>query len=312
MYVRRFVVVSVVVHAALAIIARALLPMPVERMGESTLEIAFTLTPSALKPPDDAVGLAVEGIEDARDTGLASGPTRGRAGDAVHGSAAGIHVRGDDARDRFAAGAKDAQALTGWLASGLAEVDGARSPYDATYALGARDEASLGARGTSIVAPGERGLDMLGTGHGACVGEDCAAGTIGDTVLGPGSLGGRADFAASFGRRSRVHVRTVCVTDTACARRRSHLIVVVEVIGALDRTAARRIVARHRPAIVSCIEDASSRPELELLVAPSGRVSQASSTDACMRRLGERLAFPAAAAPSVVTVRVQVFADRWR
>ena len=306
---------SLALHVGLGLAWRTALPSRVDTPYAEPLEISFDLSPESMKPPADAVGLGVDGIESERTTGLPAGPTRGRAGAAIRGSAPAVHIRGADARDRFAASPERARAMTGWLRAGLGAAESPRSPYDAIHALGARDDASLGVRGSGVVAVGERGLDMIGTGSAGCAGDDCAAGTVGSVVLGPGTLGGPAPLSAFD--RGRPDARGLCITDDACGqrRRRASFGIDVGVRGALDEEVVRRVLVRHRSAMIACLVreptvHGAVTARLELVVAPNGSVSSAVGA-ACLSALAGRFTFPASDGPSAVTVRAFFARPEW-
>jgi hypothetical protein len=313
--VGRFLGASVALHVALALGGRAIAPVRTETFPRERVALSFALTVEALEPPERAIGLGEDGLEAERTSGLASGEDRGRAGDAFEGSAPSVHRAGADPRDRFAGGVDEVRALTGWVAEGLDASEDGRSPFDATSALGARDDASLGVRGSSRVAPGERGLDMIGTGRGSCPpGEDCAAGTIGDTTLGIGALGAAPRLTTGFAARGR-SVRSLCITDTACAYRARHgLVIAIEVHGALTEDVVRRTMARHRAAIARCLvarPPARHGPErMELFVAPDGHVARVVIDD-CLEALAGGLALPPASGPSIVIVRASFPRTGW-
>lgn len=312
--VRRAVpfVLSVTLHVLVgwaAVHALALVAPPeradVRRPIAFTLEIAQAPAPVPAPSIDAAPGRDREGLVAEAPRGVPDESARGRAGLDTEEHAAAVHARGETAREQLTAQER-ARALADELGGMLRAIPGPRlgvvsiDPSSASH-----DETMLGlhTRG-SRVAPGERGLDMVGTGHGSGPAGD-RAGTLGDHVPALGSIGASAERSLAF--RGARRVRGLCIIEGPCPPPHRRLVVAMTVLsGPLDVSVARRALARSRAALGACL-GRHGHATIAIVVGADGRVaaSHGDVEDACFGAALEGVRFPAAAAPSRAEIVVQ-------
>ncbi len=299
-------VLSLTLHALVGSAAARVLTL-VSRPGPAhgpsrpiafTLELAQAPAASPAPPADAAMGRARDGLPLEAPRGAPDETPRGRAGDRSEEHAAAVHARGEDLQEQLTAQER-ARALAGGLGEvlralpgpriGVVAVDPPRGSHDAT-ALG------LHTRG-SRVAPGERGLDMVGTGRGSGPAGD-RAGTLGDHVPVLGSVGARVE--RSLVPRGTRHGRGLCIIEGPCPPLHGGLVVGLTVLsGPLDVTGARRALARSRGALGACL-GRHDRATIGVVVGADGRVaaSHGDLEGACFGALLGGLRLPTADAPS--------------
>lgn len=193
------------------------------------------------------------------------------------------------------------------LAMQLASLTGDDSPY-----VTGNGTDGIGGPGTALV-PG--GLDGFGPGGlhlthgvGTCTGEHCGDGTIdqgGFDTTGGNDVGPGPSLPTHDPHMTTPGVRLVCTatsTDPAC-----------RTVGGLTREQIRSVIARHRPEVRYCYEQAlQSRPDLQgrvtvgFQVAADGHVAQSSASgmsgvDSCVAQAVERWHFPSSTSATIVS-----------
>ena len=190
------------------------------------------------------------------------------------------------------------------LAQAFASNDGELSPFS----IGNLHEGP-GGPGDALVPGGPGtfgpgGFDMHGPGVGTCRGEHCGDGTIDQGGL--DTHGGFDHPGPDITGDPRTHVPTITMcasSDPSCGR----------TVGGLTREQIRAVIARHRPEVRSCYEQALiGRPQLEgrvtvgFQIAQDGHVATSSATgmagvDTCIATAVHRWQFPTSSSPSIVS-----------
>lgn len=195
----------------------------------------------------------------------------------------------------------------GRLAHAFESIDGDDSPFDSgnpalTEGPGGPGNA-LVPGGLDGVGPG--GLHMT-IGHGTCTHEPCGTGTIDqdglDTHGGP-EIGEGPALTTRAPHETQPTIRMCSSSDPTCGR----------TVGGLTREQIRAVIARHRPEVRFCYEQALiGRPALEgrvtvgFQIAQDGHVANSSASglagvDSCVAEAAQRWQFPSSASPTVVT-----------
>jgi hypothetical protein len=195
------------------------------------------------------------------------------------------------------------------LARAFASEDGEASPYSLGSALaqGPGGPGTESLIGGPLSGPG--GIGMRTAGIGTCTHEPCGTGTIDQGGLdtnGGVVPGHSADLGPRVGRP--VPRIVACrATDPDCGR----------TVGGLSREQIRSIIARHRPEVRFCYEQALiSRPDLEgrvtigFQIAQDGHVATSNAVGAtggtdqvasCVAQAVSRWQFPSSSSPTGVT-----------
>jgi hypothetical protein len=191
------------------------------------------------------------------------------------------------------------------LARAFASASGDPSPYES----GNLASGPFGP-GRALVpgGPGDEGpggLRMASTGVGTCTHEPCGIGTIDQDGLATHGGPGIGEGPALPPREPASHpptIRSCTAGDPAC-----------RTIGGLTREQIRSVIARHRPEVRFCYEQALvSRPDLEgrvtvgFQIAQDGHVSQSSASglagvDSCVAQAVQRWQFPTSPSPTAVS-----------
>ena len=192
------------------------------------------------------------------------------------------------------------------LARAFASTEGDPSPYEsgnlADGAFGPGNAMRPGGLGDD----GPGGLRMASTGVGTCTHEPCGNGTIDqgglDTHGGPG-IGDGPPLTLHGPREIPATVRSACTdSDPTC-----------RTIGGLTREQIRSVIARHRPEVRFCYEQALiGRPGLEgrvtvgFQISQDGHVSTSNASgiagvDTCVAQAVQRWTFPTSPSPTAVS-----------
>lgn len=206
--------------------------------------------------------------------------------------------------------AEDVQHLDvfGQLARQFASFDGDTSPYDSGNPLLTEGP---GGPGSALIAAGlggegPGGLRLRDGGHGTCTHEPCGTGTIDqggfDTHGGPG-IGEGPALTSRAPHETQPTIHLCSASDSDCGRS----------VGGLTREQIRSVIARHRPEVRFCYEQALiGRPQLEgrvtvgFQIAQDGHVSNSTASgmtgvDSCVAQAAQRWQFPQSASPTMVT-----------
>lgn len=192
------------------------------------------------------------------------------------------------------------------LARAFADMDGDPSPYDAGNPALTTGPGGPGDAAIPGGVPGEDpgGIHMT-AGHGTCTGDHCTDGTIDQHGLdthGP-EVGDGPELTTRDPHETTPTVRPSCSpSDPEC-----------RTVGGLTREQIRSVIARHRPEVRFCYEQALiGRPGLEgrvtvgFQIAQDGHVAASnaqgmSGVDTCVAQAARRWQFPTSASPTVVT-----------
>jgi hypothetical protein len=195
----------------------------------------------------------------------------------------------------------------GQLAHQFASIDGDTSPFDSgNPAL----TSGPGGPGLALIpggldGEGPGGLHMT-QGHGTCTHEPCGTGTIDqgglDTHGGPG-IGEGPSLTARPPHETTPTIHMCSSSDPTCGR----------AVGGLTRDQIRSVIARHRPEVRFCYEQALiGRPALEgrvtvgFQIAQDGHVQNSTASglagvDSCVAQAAQRWQFPQSASPTIVS-----------
>jgi hypothetical protein len=193
------------------------------------------------------------------------------------------------------------------LSRAFQSLDGDTSPFDSGNPALAEGP---GGPGNALIpggldGEGPGGLHMT-IGHGTCLHEPCGTGTIDqgglDTHGGP-EIGEGPELTTRAPHETQPTIRMCSSSDPTCGR----------AVGGLTREQIRAVIARHRPEVRFCYEQALiGRPALEgrvtvgFQIAQDGHVANSSASglagvDSCVAEAAQRWQFPSSASPTVVT-----------